>query len=58
MTYTKKSGEAGAGNSGSPLFLVLKNKTVVLGGLCEGGRPDIIAFVPARYIVDDFDKKK
>jgi hypothetical protein len=53
-----KGGSCGRGNSGSPLFLELKNSKIVFGGICLGGvidNPEAV-FVQPSYLKESIKK--
>jgi hypothetical protein len=47
----KLGGEAGAGNSGSPLFLILANSKIIFGGLCMATNNGKIVFVRPKDVI-------
>ena len=51
IQYKIKSGNYGAGNSGSPLFFITKKSEIIFGGICIGGyREGLSVFVPHLFI--------
>ena len=52
LQYKIKSGDFGAGNSGSPLFFKTKNSEIIFGGICIGGYPEgFSVFVPHSFVI-------